>query len=177
MIPSQAYCNVWVWILIKQICLFQKRHLLSLGQLLSKELPMRRINQCLNYQLGEIYQKALEIEKLQAHVLPLLPEELQAYFKVGSFQKSCLTLTTTDAVWASQLRYSLPELRDKIRRSGIHQLSSVKIQITEGENNRSLKKRAAISPLSKQSRSLIADTSSKVSYAPLQEALKRLSEN
>lgn len=91
---------------------------------------MRHITRCLNTQLADICQRAIKLEELNAKVVHHLPEHLRERCRVGSFTKSCLVLITNDSVWATQLRYALPELRDKLRsEAGIHQLASIKVTV------------------------------------------------
>ena len=91
---------------------------------------MRHITRCLNTQLAQICQRAIKLEELNAKIYNYLPETLRDQCHVASFNNSCLILATSDPVWASQLRYALPELRDKLRsEAGIHQLASIKITV------------------------------------------------
>ena len=92
---------------------------------------MRHITRCLNPQLAQICQRAIKLEELNSKIYSYLPEALREQCHVGSFNNSCLTLVTSDPVWATQLRYALPELRDKLRsEAGIHQLASIKITVS-----------------------------------------------
>jgi len=96
-----------------------------------REYNMRHITRCLNTQLADICQRAIKLEELNAKIYGYLPETLREQCYVGSFNNSCLVLVTSDPVWASQLRYALPELRDKLRgEAGIHQLASIKITVS-----------------------------------------------
>ena len=96
---------------------------------------MRHITRGLNNQLAELCQRAIKLEELNAKIYGYLPEALREQCHVGSFNNSCLVLVTRDPVWASQLRYALPELRDKLRReAGIHQLASIKITVSTEAN-------------------------------------------
>ena len=91
---------------------------------------MRHITRCLNPQLASICQRAIKLEELNAKIYDYLPENLRERCHVGSFTNSCLVLVTNDPVWATQLRYALPELRDKLRsEAGIHQLASIKVTV------------------------------------------------
>lgn len=91
---------------------------------------MHHITRCLNSKLVDICQRAIKLEELKAIVLQYIPEELQNHCYVTSFNNGCLNLTTHDAIWASQLRYALPNLRDKLRgEAGIYHLASIKITI------------------------------------------------
>lgn len=91
---------------------------------------MRHITRCSNVILTEICQQAIKLEALTAKIKPYLPEALREDCTVGSFNNGCLTLVITNPMWAVQLRYSLPELRDTLRKeAGIHQLASIKIHM------------------------------------------------
>jgi hypothetical protein len=91
---------------------------------------MRRIDQCFNVKLQEICQQAKRLDELNFKIRQYLPELLRTQCQVGSFAQGCLILTTTDPVWASHLRYYIPELRDRLRKDGgLYELSSIKIKL------------------------------------------------
>ena len=91
---------------------------------------MRHITRCLNSKLTTICQQAIKLEELNAKINQYLPEELREQCTVGSFNNCCLVLVISNPEWALQLRYSLPELRDTLRRdAGLHQLASIKIRV------------------------------------------------
>lgn len=91
---------------------------------------MRKVNQCLNKQLISLCHKSMQIESLNEQIKCYLPSDVQNHCRVSSFEKGILTFVTDDAVWASQLRYALPEIRDRLRKeAGIYQLVSTKIII------------------------------------------------
>lgn len=91
---------------------------------------MRHITDCSNTILTEICQQAIQLETLTAKIKPYLPEALRNECTVGSFKNCCLLLVIKNPMWAVPLRYSLPELRDKLRKeAGLHQLASIKIHI------------------------------------------------
>jgi hypothetical protein len=90
---------------------------------------MRPIKFCLNKQLVSICHQSMLNEKMHQILLRYLPPELQNACQVGSFSKGRLTLIT-GAVWASQLRFMLPELRDALRsQGGFYQLTAIDIKI------------------------------------------------
>lgn len=102
---------------------------------------MRHITRCLNTQLAEICQRAIKLEELNTKIYNYLPENLRERCYVGSFNKSCLTLITHDPAWASQLRFALPQLRDKLRgEAGIHQLASIKVTVSTEQCNAAILK-------------------------------------
>jgi len=134
---------------------------------------MRRVNRCLNTRLIAICQHTIKLEELSNKVRDYLPESLREQCQVGSFNKGCLVLVTHDPVWASQLRYSVPELRDKLRQAGIYQLTSIKITI--GSEQCSLpKKQRKIRDLSANARETIMVGATQCDYLPLKQALYHL---
>ena len=135
---------------------------------------MRRISQCLNTKLAEIYQRAIILDELNAKVISMLPEQLRGHFSVGSFNQGCLVLITQDPVWASQLRYHLPDLRERLRKdAGIYQLASIKISVSADGivQPATLKK---FPPLSAKARDIIIAGSEQCDYTPLKKALEQL---
>lgn len=136
---------------------------------------MRRIRQCLNAKLAEIYQQAMILDELSTKVVNRLPEQLRAYFSVGSFNHGCLVLITQDPVWASQLRYHLPELRDRLRKDeGIYQLASIKISVSASGILQPTTRLKKIPPLSTKARETILASSEQCNYTPLRKALEQL---
>lgn len=136
---------------------------------------MRRIRQCLNAKLAEIYQQALILNELSPKVVNMLPEQLRGHFTVGSFNHGCLVLITHDPVWASQLRYHLPELRDRLRKDeGIYQLASIKIHVSADGMLQQTTRLKKIPPLSAKARETILASSKQCDYTPLRKALEQL---
>lgn len=135
---------------------------------------MRHITRCLNTQLSDICQRAIKLEELNAKVYRYLPDNLREQCHVGSFNNSCLTLVTTDPVWASQLRYALPDLRDKLRsEAGIHQLASIKVVVSMHQNA-TINKPSVAPVLSEKACEILRSAAEQFTYTPLKEALKRL---
>lgn len=135
---------------------------------------MRRINQCLNTKLVEICKRAVQLEEINSKLYSLLPPSLQPHCHVGSFTNGCLIIVVSDAVWASELRYSLPALRDTLRKeAGIYQLSSIKITIATLETGSAVKTTPSNS-LSSQARETIIACGEECSYEPLKKALVQL---
>ncbi|MFI4919309.1 MAG: DciA family protein [Legionellales bacterium] len=136
---------------------------------------MRSIRNCLNKQLTEICQRSVQLEELSNKVAQLLPPDLAKTCQVGSFTKGCLILTTTDASWASQLRYATPELRDKLRKeAGMYQLSSIKITVIEPSHHHKKSGRKTKYTLSEKAKNDIINESQRCSYQPLKKALLHL---
>lgn len=138
---------------------------------------MRPIKNCLNKQLTDLCQRSELLGKLSSKIALMLPEDLAKNCQVGSFNQGCLILTTSDAVWASQLRYLVPDLRDKLRaEAGLYQLSSIKIKVHTPETPIEKPKKQAKHNLSDKAKASIISESEFCSYMPLKKALMRLAE-
>lgn len=91
---------------------------------------MHHIRDCFNKKFSKICKQAQNLNELTAIVKHYLPEFLHLHCRVTSFQNGCLILVTSNAAWASQLRYVLPDLRDQLRaEEKWYQLTSIKIVI------------------------------------------------
>ena len=135
---------------------------------------MQHITRCLNSKLLAICHRAIQLEELNTKLYDYLPESLREHCLVGSFTNSCLVLITTDPVWASQLRYILPELRDKLRtEAGIYQLASIKITVA-AEKKMVVTKQTRACVLSDKAREVITAGGELCDYPPLKQAFRHL---
>lgn len=138
---------------------------------------MRPINRCLNNQLLEICQRAVKLDSIDSKLKQYLPVHLAEYCQAGSFNKGCLTITTTSAAWATELRYSLPVLRDQLRKeAGLYQLTSIKISIVDAQIQTCSTKPTNKITLSFEARHAIRTAGEQCDYLPLKEALIQLAE-
>ncbi len=102
---------------------------------------MPHISKCFNQSLTNIQSQAKKLQELNEIVLDYLPSEMQSHCHIGGFNNGCLVLTVDDAVWASQLRFLIPEIRDNLRKNNnIYQLSSIKITIDRNKTVKRTKK-------------------------------------
>lgn len=135
---------------------------------------MRRIGSCFNDRLIKICQHTVQLNTLDIKLKHYLPTNLQQHCRVGSFNHGCLLIVVENAAWASQLRYSVPELRDKLRgEAGVYQLSSIKISIETIEKQKPTKPSNHLK-LSAQARRTILSSGDKCEYQPLKDALLHL---
>lgn len=136
---------------------------------------MRSIKRCLNKQLVELCQRSIQLEELSNKVAQFLPDNLALNCQVGSFNKGCLILTTSNAAWASQLRYAVPELRDQLRKeAGMYQLSSIKINVVEPIASYVKPEQPKSHNISEKAKATIISESQHCTYQPLQKALLHL---
>lgn len=145
--------------------------------LLNLEL-MRPITHCTNKQLTQICRQAVQLEILALKILPLLPDSIRKHCKVSAYLKGCLVLSTSDAIWASQLRYCLPEMRDKLRKEGILPgLTAIEIAVQIVPLKTPSKTRSKVFQLSEEAKACIIRESQSCTYQPLQKALLNLAED
>ncbi|STX52673.1 Zn-ribbon-containing, possible RNA-binding protein-like protein [Legionella busanensis] len=138
---------------------------------------MRPINRCLNKQLADICQQVIQLDKLNSLLKPLLPSHLKEFCHVGSFNKGSLLISLTNTAWATELRYYLPTLRDKLRKeAGLYQLMNIRIQIITVDNNKENNRLVQEQQLSLKARSLIREVGNLCAYKPLKQALLHLAE-
>jgi hypothetical protein len=139
---------------------------------------MRRINSCLNKQLVDLCQRAVQLDELGNKVNQWLPDNLRAHCRVGSFARGCLLIVVDQADWATELRYCLPTLRDNLRQNaGVYQLTSIKIQIAADAPMASLDKRQKAKTtlsMSRGAREACRKTGELCSYEPLKTVLLNL---
>ncbi|OGV31398.1 MAG: hypothetical protein A3E88_02960 [Legionellales bacterium RIFCSPHIGHO2_12_FULL_35_11] len=91
---------------------------------------MRHISQCLNSKIAKTCMQTKKISDISNFMQNIIPNDILNNCKVGSFLRGSLVIIVNDAVWASQLRYLLPEIRDKLRNEmKLYELSSIKISI------------------------------------------------
>lgn len=135
---------------------------------------IRPINRCLNNQLLNICQQAVQLDELNRKLSNHLPSPLGNHCQVGSFNKGCLLITTTNASWATELRYTVPDLRDKLRKEGLYQLTSIKIAIIDQVDKIIDDKQTKQTKLSSSARDNIRTASELCTYPPLKTALGHL---
>lgn len=137
---------------------------------------MRPINQCLNPKLKEICLQAIKLEALNDIVSSYLPDAVKNHCRVGSFNKGCLQLLVDDAVWATQLRYDLPLLRDNLRlKAGVYQLVSIKIIVRSLCDDASVAKKARRKLcISETARHNIQSAADKINDESLKRAFQKL---
>lgn len=139
---------------------------------------MRRINSCLNDKLTKICERTLQLEALQEKVMLYLPQESRAHCQVGSFNQGQLLLVVDAAVWATELRYLLPTLRDQLRREGLYQLVSIKLIVATQALNVDLPTAPRkISRLSLQAKHALLAASQQCAYEPLKQLFLKWSQS
>lgn len=136
---------------------------------------MRQINQCLNQQLSTILSQALKLEAYEQHLLVFLPEALKSCCKLAGFKQGRLVIGIDNPALASELRFFLPELRDKLRsEAGFYQLSGIDIKVLSEPLAIKLNPVRKRPPLSDNARQEILKASQETQHEPLKRAWERL---
>jgi hypothetical protein len=91
---------------------------------------MLHISKCFDKNISDIQIQSEKYRELEIIIENFLPEDMKNTCKIASFNNGCLILNVKDSVWATQLRFMLPDLRDYLRKeNNLYQLSSIKINI------------------------------------------------
>ncbi|WP_028388170.1 DUF721 domain-containing protein [Legionella fairfieldensis] len=136
---------------------------------------MRPISHCLNSRLLDICHRATQLDDLNKKLNDYLPFSLIGHCQAGAFNRGCLLLIASNAAWATELRYYLPELRDKLRKAGLYQLTSIKIALAEPDVHTPSKQLNKLA-LSASARDSIRTAGELCSYQPLKDALYQLAD-
>lgn len=135
---------------------------------------IRPISRCLNAQLIDLCQQSIKLDELNSKIKTTLETPLADNCQVAAFNKGCLILSVTNAAWATELRYLLPELRDKLRKMGLYQLVSIKIVLRSIAPQPTKNPSLAKVNLSENARDNIRNAGTLCTYEPLKEALYHL---
>lgn len=77
---------------------------------------MKILKDCFPKNLQHIFKTIEKIDIANSLVKEYLPEELKSCCIVTNLRQNVLVLAVSDGVWASQLRYQLPELLRVLRK-------------------------------------------------------------
>lgn len=76
--------------------------------------------------LSGLVQHAKLLQAIDAVIQTQLSDELRPHCRVANYRKGVLVLELDSGIWATHLRYRLPELREKLRQQNcIPQLRSI----------------------------------------------------
>lgn len=75
-----------------------------------------------------LYREVEAQKKLLDSIRPLLPNSLGPHCTAAHLREGQMVLFTDSPAWASRLRYSIPEIQEKMVRAGIA-VSSVRIRV------------------------------------------------
>lgn len=136
---------------------------------------MRSISQFLDSQITE---KQRLLEKLNAIILPLLPEVSRSHIKTTSYDQSSqeLVLIVDSPVWAARLRTQHKTISSRLIKELNFPVSSFKIKFQQPVQQKTKPKKNKPN-LSNTSANLIRQTANSIEDEALKESLLRLSKN
>lgn len=83
--------------------------------------------------LNDIFKKLQQIESLQKLWLRFVPDNLRACTKVANYRDDSLIISVASAVWATELRFNIPNLLETLRKEGkLYQLRSISYFVDPG---------------------------------------------
>lgn len=138
-------------------------------------MRMRSIDQFLDSQITE---KKLLLEKLNAIILPLLPEVSRSHIKTTSYNQANqeLVLIVDSPVWAARLRTQHKIISSRLKKELNFPVNSFKIKFQQPEK-RKTKAKISKPSLSMDSASIIRQTANSIEDEELKASLLRLSKN
>lgn len=138
-------------------------------------MRMRSIDQFLDSQITE---KKLLLEKLNAIILPLLPEVSRSHIKTTSYSQlnQELVLIVDSPVWAARLRTQHKIISSRLKKELNFPVNSFKIKFQQPEK-RKTKAKISKPSLSTNSASIIRQTANSIEDEELKASLLRLSKN
>jgi len=126
--------------------------------------PINPIRYSSNTLLGQIVQKAKQLQTLEQQMRAHLAADLAKHCKVANYHHGCLVIETDSAVWATRLRYSTPDLLTSLRQEEkLYQLRSIRHYV-----------RPKVPLAFEQSKPCDAHKTHEISYRPLREILRKL---
>jgi hypothetical protein len=136
---------------------------------------MRPIDKFLDSQITE---KKLLLEKLNAIILPLLPEVSRSHIKTTSYNKSNqeLVLIVDSPVWAARLRTQHKAISSRLQKELNFPVNSFKIKFQQPVQHKA-KPKKPLPELSSDSAKLIRQTANSIEDEELKKSLLRLSKH
>ena len=134
---------------------------------------MHSINHYLN---SKITEKRLLLDKLNAIILPLLPEVSRLHIKVTNYENQELVLIADSPVWAARLRTQHKAIICHLKTELNFPVNSIKIKFQQPIK---AKNKPLIKPpnLTTESAKLIRQTANSIDDSELKKSLIRLSKN
>jgi len=136
---------------------------------------MKTIKHCINPRIIDLCHRAIKLEILDMKIKAFLPEALRDICQAGSFDNGCLTLITSDAVWATPLNFLKGELRDYLRKeAGLTQLGSIIVKIMPLSNQNTSTTIKPSQTLPARAREAIMELADNCQIPALKQALHKL---
>lgn len=115
-----------------------------------------------------------QLDKLQDLIQQLLPEHLRSHVRVGNMKNGQLLLICDDTSWTTELKFLLPELRDRLREEyQLYQLSGLRAK-AEMPIASVKKKKHSPKKLNATVQNTILNSANLLEPGPLRDAMQKL---
>lgn len=93
---------------------------------------MKKLSNCLNDNLNKLIDKVGQVKQINDILHSHLPQHLRADCSASQFNQGILTLSLSNQSIATELRYLIPDLRNKLRQNErLYGLNTIKISTKE----------------------------------------------
>lgn len=93
-------------------------------------MALQKIGDWLKTHMPDLVKQSGQVATIQMSLQKLLPEHLQKVCKAAGFQRGILLLNLTNSLFATELRFAIPELISRFRTTGgLPQLIDIHIKV------------------------------------------------
>jgi hypothetical protein len=138
---------------------------------------LKRIVNCINTKIVDLYTKSGKLERMNEIISKHLPQELAPYTQVSNFSQGVLTLEVSNTAWATQLRFLTPDLLAALRsKEKLFQIASIKVIIKQRSLSKRIKSEKSISATEK-SYLLLNQEANQIENPKLKSAFNKLAKS
>lgn len=120
--------------------------------------------------------RARQLRRLENALMPVLQGELAHHVRLAGYQQGILTLLVDSPAWASQLRFSKPNLLKKLKNSDkFSEIADIIVKVAPIDQSHDSVSHT-IRVRSKQAKESLLSTADAVNNDALKDALKRLAQ-
>jgi len=131
--------------------------------------------------LGTLLNKLNQLAQMNQLLAQNLEPKLVPHCQVANLENNCLTVITNNAIWATQFRFQIPSLLDKLRMAPeLTQLKSIVCKITPVIGQREVPEPTEfrlMPKLSLQTAGIILATAKSIQNPKLQSIMQRIAKN
>lgn len=92
-------------------------------------MALQKIGDWLSLHMPDLVKQSTQVASIQTSLQKLLPEHLQAVCKAAGFQRGILFIGLCNTLYATELRFAIPELISRFRtEGGLPQLVDIQIK-------------------------------------------------
>lgn len=128
--------------------------------------------------LSNLRKKIQQLAQLNIFWLEQLDDALAQHTRVANYREGCLIIEVDSSVWATRLRFLIPELLKSLRRlKEFHTLQSIEWYVNATVSLAKYSPLRQPPVLSAQNASLLHETAAEISSEALKRALQKLARN